>query len=180
MRIRIDKWLSFVSSVSLQLLCWQETVEYAEPHGATDEELFSTVYHKLVHSPALETMLQVEHSYALAVRELMAQKDEQVGALTQKWVNDIAFSITVNIATMKTHFWDSSEFTESNSLPCLSMRRILVLPLSLWMFSLTNGICISVCFCHKSYFPSHSNNFNNSISQSCSCVHLKACGGLGV
>jgi len=84
MRIHIDKLLSCVSSVSLQLLCWQETVEYAEPHGATDEELFSTVYHKLVHSPALETMLQVEHSYALAVRELMAQKDEQVAALTQK------------------------------------------------------------------------------------------------
>lgn len=116
------------------MLCWQETVEYAEPHGATDEELFSTVYHKLVHSPALETMLQVEHSYALAVRELMAQKDEQVTALTQKWVNDIAFSITVNIATMETHFWDSSEFTESNSLPFLTMRLILVLSLNLCDF----------------------------------------------
>ena len=59
-------------------------MEYTEPHGATDEELFSTVYHKLVHSPALETMLQVEHSYALAVRELTSQRDEQVSALTQK------------------------------------------------------------------------------------------------
>lgn len=68
----------------MKLLCWQETVEYTEPHGATDEELFSTVYHKLVHSPALETMLQVEHSYALAVRELTGQRDEQLAALTQK------------------------------------------------------------------------------------------------
>jgi hypothetical protein len=84
MKIHIGELFSCISSVSLQLLSWQETVEYAEPHGATDEELFSTVYHKLVHSPALETMLQVEHSYALAVRELMAQKDEQVTALTQK------------------------------------------------------------------------------------------------
>jgi hypothetical protein len=134
MRIHIDKLLSCVSSVSLQFLCWQETVESAAPHGATDEELFSTVYHKLVHSPALETMLQVEHSYALAVRELMAQKDEQVTSLTQKWVNDIAFAITVNIATMKTHFWDSSEFTESSSLPCLFMRHILVLSISLCDF----------------------------------------------
>jgi hypothetical protein len=71
----------------------EETVEYAEPHGATDEELFSTVYHKLVHSPALETMLQVEHSYALAVRELMAQKDEQVAALTQKQTQEMAQAV---------------------------------------------------------------------------------------
>lgn len=69
---------------ALKLLCWQETVEYTEPHGATDEELFSTVYHKLVHSPALESMLQVEHSYALAVRELTGQRDEQLTSLTQK------------------------------------------------------------------------------------------------
>ena len=83
MEIHVDELFSCMDSISLQLFCWQETVEYAEPHGTTDEELFSTVYHKLVHSPALETMLQVEHSYALAVRELMNQRDEQVAALTQ-------------------------------------------------------------------------------------------------
>ncbi|KAJ9586337.1 hypothetical protein L9F63_020045 [Diploptera punctata] len=71
----------------------EETVEYAEPHGATDEELFSTVYHKLVHSPALETMLQVEHSYALAVRELTSQRDEQVTALTQKQTQEMVRAV---------------------------------------------------------------------------------------
>lgn len=71
----------------------EETVEYAEPHGATDEELFSTVYHKLVHSPALETMLQVEHSYALAVRELTSQRDEQVAALTQKQTQEMTRAV---------------------------------------------------------------------------------------
>ncbi|XP_069673035.1 FERRY endosomal RAB5 effector complex subunit 3 isoform X2 [Periplaneta americana] len=71
----------------------EETVEYADPHGATDEELFSTVYHRLVHSPALETMLQVEHSYALAVRELTGQRDEQVTALTQKQTKEMARAV---------------------------------------------------------------------------------------
>ncbi|XP_021927005.1 protein C12orf4 homolog isoform X2 [Zootermopsis nevadensis] len=71
----------------------QETVEYTEPQGATDEELFSTVYHKLVHSPALEAMLQVEHSYALAVRELTGQRDEQVAALIQKQTQEMASAV---------------------------------------------------------------------------------------
>lgn len=163
-------------------MCWQETVEYAEPHGATDEELFSTVYHKLVHSPALETMLQVEHSYALAVRELMAQKDEQVGALTQKWVNDIAFSITVNIATMKTHFWDSSEFTESKSVPCLSVRHILVLLVSLCDLPrvFPNGICISVYFCHKSYLQAIQTILINPLVKVSLVYIIKYVGGLEV
>lgn len=71
----------------------EETVEYTEPHGATDEELFSTVYHKLVHSPALETMLQVEHSYALAVRELAGQRDEQLTALMQKQTQEMTRAV---------------------------------------------------------------------------------------
>ncbi|XP_066995758.1 FERRY endosomal RAB5 effector complex subunit 3 isoform X2 [Anabrus simplex] len=71
----------------------EETIEYAERRGATDEELFSTVYHKLVHSPALEAILQVEHSYALAVRELTGQRDEQVAALTSKQTEEMSRAV---------------------------------------------------------------------------------------
>nr|CAD7446414.1 unnamed protein product [Timema bartmani]CAD7458723.1 unnamed protein product [Timema tahoe] len=71
----------------------QETIEYADPQGATDEELFSTVYHKLVHSPALETILQVEHSYALAVKELTTQRDEQVAALTASQTQEMVKAV---------------------------------------------------------------------------------------
>ncbi|XP_049783530.1 protein C12orf4 homolog isoform X1 [Schistocerca nitens] len=70
-----------------------ETVEYSEPEGATDEELFSAVYHKLVHSPALEPILQVEHSYALAVHELTLQREEQVEGLTTMQTEEMAQAI---------------------------------------------------------------------------------------
>lgn len=62
----------------------QETVEYADPRGSTDEELFATVYHKLVHSPALEAMLQVEHSYSLAINEMTCQRDDELTLLTDR------------------------------------------------------------------------------------------------
>lgn len=62
----------------------QETAEYADPRGSTDEELFATVYHKLVHSPALEAMLQVEHSYSIAVNEMTTQRDDELATLTER------------------------------------------------------------------------------------------------
>lgn len=64
---------------------FQETVEYGDKRRTSDSEVFSNVYHKLVHSgAALQTMLQVEQSYALAVSHLMHQRNEQITALTEK------------------------------------------------------------------------------------------------
>ncbi|VVC90049.1 unnamed protein product [Leptidea sinapis] len=42
-------------------------LEYAEQKGSSDEEVFAAAYHKLVHSPALDTIMQVESSYANTV-----------------------------------------------------------------------------------------------------------------
>ena len=42
------------------------------------------MYHKLVHSSALEAMLQVEHSYAIAVTEMITQRDDELAALTER------------------------------------------------------------------------------------------------
>lgn len=89
-----------------------ETLQYVKKEGTSDSELFSSVYHKLVHSgSALETILQVENSYALAVAELISQRDIQLKSLsawqteemcravegvdiysTEKDVNDLAAS----------------------------------------------------------------------------------------
>ncbi|XP_065214139.1 protein C12orf4 homolog [Planococcus citri] len=63
----------------------EETVEHGEKRRASDSEVFSNVYHKLVHSgPAFQTMLQVEQSYALAVSHLMRQKNVQINNLTSR------------------------------------------------------------------------------------------------
>lgn len=72
----------------------EETVEYADPRGSTDEELFATVYHKLVHSPALEAMLQVEHSYSLAVSEMTTQRDDELSALTERQAKEMSHLVS--------------------------------------------------------------------------------------
>lgn len=64
----------------------QNTVEYGEKSGANDADVFSAVYHKLVHSPALETILEQEHSYAIAVAEIIAERDKQVAQLTERYI----------------------------------------------------------------------------------------------
>lgn len=63
---------------------FQNTLEYGEKSGANDAEVFSAVYHKLVHSPALEMILEQEHSYANAVADIIAERDKQVTELTEK------------------------------------------------------------------------------------------------
>lgn len=63
-----------------------EYVEYAEPVATTDEELFSVVYHKLVHSPALETILQAEQAYAETARTVANKRTEQIAALSERSV----------------------------------------------------------------------------------------------
>lgn len=69
---------------SWEKLFRNETVEYSEPVGTTDEELFSTVYHKLVHSPALETILQEEQAYATSAGAAAAKRSQQISKLSKK------------------------------------------------------------------------------------------------
>ena len=54
---------------------------------ADDSELFSTVYHKLVHSPALETILKVEHSYSRLTQDIIYARDQDLADLSTKFVH---------------------------------------------------------------------------------------------
>lgn len=58
--------------------------EYAEQRCASDDELFATAYHKMVHSPALETMLQLEHMYSKTVRQKTHEKKRHVQHLSDR------------------------------------------------------------------------------------------------
>ena len=59
--------------------------EHGERKCASDEELFATAYHKMVHSPALETMLQWEHRYAQTVKNKCEDRDTRVSDLSEKY-----------------------------------------------------------------------------------------------
>lgn len=62
----------------------KKTAEYAEPMGTTDEELFAAAYHRLVHSPSLEPILQAEHKFGKDVTEVINMRDKDYDQLTQK------------------------------------------------------------------------------------------------
>lgn len=58
-----------------------------------DSELFSTVYHKLVHSPALETILQVENSYSLETQEIIQARDHDLAELSTKQTEEMCKAV---------------------------------------------------------------------------------------
>lgn len=67
----------------------EETAEYGEKRCASDEELFATAYHKMVHSPALETMVHLEYMYAETVRAKTEEKNKLVHALADKQTDEM-------------------------------------------------------------------------------------------
>ena len=63
----------------------QECSKYSEAKEIkTDELTFSEMYHSLIHSSALETLLQLENTYALAVQDIIAQRDVALNKLEKK------------------------------------------------------------------------------------------------
>ncbi|XP_063971996.1 protein C12orf4 homolog [Diachasmimorpha longicaudata] len=70
-----------------------KTVEYAEPIGTTDEELFAAAYHRLVHSPSLDPILQAEHKYGKDVTEVIQIRDGEYDQLTQKQTDEMKVAV---------------------------------------------------------------------------------------
>lgn len=62
----------------------EKTTEFADPVGTSDEELFAAAYHRLVHSPSLEPILQAEHKFGKDVTEIINMRDKDYEQLTQK------------------------------------------------------------------------------------------------
>ncbi|KAH3860533.1 hypothetical protein DPMN_023434 [Dreissena polymorpha] len=61
----------------------QEVKDFAAPEVVSKEQQFSEVYHSLIHSPALETLLNLEHTYALTIEDLINQRDKDLEHLDQ-------------------------------------------------------------------------------------------------
>ncbi|XP_045533252.1 protein C12orf4 homolog [Pieris brassicae] len=78
----------------------ENVLEFAEQKGSSDEEVFATAYHKLVHSPALETILQVESSYAKTVMNMIQNRDKDIKNLTERQTQEMEDKIRLlNIST---------------------------------------------------------------------------------
>lgn len=58
--------------------------DFASVEKKDAEHAFPKVYHTLIHSPALETLLNLEHIYALSMENLTQQRDRDLRRLEEK------------------------------------------------------------------------------------------------
>ena len=65
----IEQWAKCFADNHIQFSSPSESGSGMNTEPASEAE-FPEVYHKLIHSPALETLLQLEHTYAMAVTDV--------------------------------------------------------------------------------------------------------------
>ena len=78
----------------------REWRQYAKPEEPSDSLLFSEVYRTVILSPAMETLLHIEHSYALAVGELVRRRDEDLKLLGARQEAEMAAAVHGTVSRM--------------------------------------------------------------------------------
>lgn len=73
----LNDWLTALSLKEQK----EEKVERQSIHLDT---AWSDIYHALIHSSALEALLQLEHSYSVAMKDLVRQKNEELKELQNR------------------------------------------------------------------------------------------------
>lgn len=68
------------------MLLLQSTLEHARPEEPSWDEDFADVYHELIHSPASETLLNLEHNYFVSISELISERDMEIKKLQERLV----------------------------------------------------------------------------------------------
>ncbi|XP_019612497.1 ferry endosomal RAB5 effector complex subunit 3 [Rhinolophus sinicus] len=62
----------------------ETTLEHARPEEPSWDEDFADVYHDLIHSPASETLLNLEHNYFVSISELIGERDVELKKLQER------------------------------------------------------------------------------------------------
>ncbi|KAJ3597077.1 hypothetical protein NHX12_003477 [Muraenolepis orangiensis] len=62
----------------------ETSLEHARPEEASWDEDFAAVYHELIHSPASETLLNLEHNYSVSISELIGERDMEMKKLQER------------------------------------------------------------------------------------------------
>lgn len=87
----IAQWVSSFQESYVQFSSL--SASHSQPQ-AGDALSFAHIYHQLIHSPALETLLRLEHTYAMAVGEVCSAWDNAKDILTKK--HDSAMESAIN------------------------------------------------------------------------------------
>ena len=59
-------------------------LEFASPEPVCNEAVFSEVYHSLIHSPALETLLNLEHKYSIDMGDVIEKRDREISLMEER------------------------------------------------------------------------------------------------
>ncbi|XP_028910189.1 protein C12orf4 homolog [Ornithorhynchus anatinus] len=62
----------------------ETTLEHARPEEPSWDEDFADVYHDLIHSPASDTLLNLEHNYFVSISELIGERDVELKKLRER------------------------------------------------------------------------------------------------
>uniref|UniRef100_A0A667XFK2 FERRY endosomal RAB5 effector complex subunit 3 n=1 Tax=Myripristis murdjan TaxID=586833 RepID=A0A667XFK2_9TELE len=62
----------------------ETTLEHARPEEPSWDEDFADVYHELIHSPASDTLLNLEHNYFVSISELISERDMEIKKLLER------------------------------------------------------------------------------------------------
>lgn len=67
----------------------EEHIMHAHAETISNEEVFSDMYHTLVHSPVLYTLLSLEHSYAVQMEGLVQKRDDDLAKLQSRQTHEM-------------------------------------------------------------------------------------------
>ncbi|CAL1264864.1 unnamed protein product [Larinioides sclopetarius] len=97
----------------------EEHMKFAKVEEPSENITFPEMYHKLIHSPALETLLNLEHSYALAVGELVQQRDQALQQMQQRQSDEMERAIPkvgISLTDQDINNMATRHFTETQSI----------------------------------------------------------------
>ncbi|CAG5958403.1 unnamed protein product [Menidia menidia] len=67
----------------------ETTLEHALPEEPSRAEDFADVYHELIHSPASDTLLNLEHNYFVSISELISERDMEIKKLQERQTTEM-------------------------------------------------------------------------------------------
>lgn len=84
----IEQWADCFADNHIQFSSPSEGGSGSNTEPASDAE-FPDIYHKLIHSSALETLLQLEHTYAMAVADVCKGWENAKKVLQERYVPQV-------------------------------------------------------------------------------------------
>jgi len=76
-----------------EVLCLQEVRDYVCVEPASDDVLFSEIYHSLIHSQSLDTLLGLDDTYGTDMQKLLTERDRNIATIEKRFITSSCFCI---------------------------------------------------------------------------------------